>query len=72
MSEYRVDLSRISSLVDVLNTRANIQSDQPSYVFLSDGVEVDRLTFAQLQRKARAVAAHLQEMKAQNERILLL
>lgn len=72
MSEFMVDLSRVSSLVDVLNTRANIQSDQPSYVFLSDGVEVDRLTFSQLQRKARAVAAYLQEMKAQNERVLLL
>lgn len=72
MSECRVDLGHVSSIIDVLNTRAKTQSDQPSYVFLSDGVEVDRLTFAQLQRRARAVAAHLQEMKAQNERVLLL
>jgi acyl-CoA synthetase (AMP-forming)/AMP-acid ligase II/acyl carrier protein len=56
----------------VLNTRAHIQRDQPSYVFLSDGAEVDRLTFAQLRDRARAVAARLQEMKAQNERALLL
>jgi len=72
MSEYGIDLGRVSSIVDVLNTRASIQRDQPSYVFLSEGAEVDRLTFAQLQRRARAVAAHLQEMKAQNERALLL
>jgi acyl-CoA synthetase (AMP-forming)/AMP-acid ligase II/acyl carrier protein len=72
MSECRIDLGRASSIVDVSNTRAHIQPDQPSYVFLSDGAEVDRLTFAQLQRRARAVAAHLQEMKAQNERALLL
>ena len=72
MSEYRVDVRRVSSIIDVLNMRANLQSDQPSYVFLSDGAEVDRLTYAQLQRRARAVAAHLREMKAQNERALLL
>jgi acyl-CoA synthetase (AMP-forming)/AMP-acid ligase II/acyl carrier protein len=72
MSEYRIDLGRVSSIVDVLNTRASVQPDQTSYVFLSDGAEVDRLTFAQLRRRARAVAAHLQEMKAQNERALLL
>ena len=70
--EGRIDLGRVSSIIDVLNIRANIQSDQLSYVFLSDGAEVDRLTFAQLQRRARAVAAYLQEMKAQNERALLL
>lgn len=72
MSEGRIDLVHVSSIIDVLNTRADIQSDQPSYVFLSDGAEVDRLSFAQLQRRARAVAAYLQEMKAQNERVLLL
>jgi len=72
MSESGVDLRRVSSIVDVLDTRANIQSDQPSYVFLSGGADVDRLTFAQLQRKARSVAAHLQDLRAQNERVLLL
>ena len=72
MNECRIDLGRASSIVDVLNTRARIQPDQPSYVFLSGGAEVDRLTFAQLQRRARAVAARLQEMNAQNERALLL
>jgi acyl-CoA synthetase (AMP-forming)/AMP-acid ligase II/acyl carrier protein len=72
MSECRIDLGRIPSIIDVLNVRANIQSDQPCYSFLSNNAEVDRLTFAQLQRRARAVAAYLQEMKAQNERALLL
>jgi len=72
MSESKIDLGRVSSIVDVLNTRASVQTDQPSYVFLSDGAEVNSLTFAQLQRRARAVAAHLQEMKARNERALLL
>jgi acyl-CoA synthetase (AMP-forming)/AMP-acid ligase II len=72
MSETKADLSRVTSFVDILNARATEQSDQPSYVFLSAGEEVDTLTFAQLQRKARAVGAHLQEMNAQNERVLLL
>src|SRR5215470_1770269 len=72
MGEGKIDLGRVSSIIDVLDIRANIQSDQLSYVFLSDGAEVDRLTFAQLRRRARAVAAYLQEMRAQNERALLL
>jgi acyl-CoA synthetase (AMP-forming)/AMP-acid ligase II/acyl carrier protein len=72
MGEGKIDLGRVSSIIDVLDIRADIQSDQLSYVFLSDGAEVDRLTFAQLQRRARAVAAYLQAMKAQNERALLL
>jgi acyl-CoA synthetase (AMP-forming)/AMP-acid ligase II/acyl carrier protein len=72
MSEYRIDLSHVSSFVDILDTRASVQSDQRSYVFLSGGEEVDHLTFAQLRRKARAIAARLQEMGAQNQRVLLL
>jgi acyl-CoA synthetase (AMP-forming)/AMP-acid ligase II/acyl carrier protein len=72
MSEGRVDFGRVSSIVDVLNIRADVQSDKPSYVFLSGAAEVGRLTFAQLQRRARAVAAQLPEMKGQNERVLLL
>jgi hypothetical protein len=55
MGEGKIDLGRVSSIIDVLNARATIQSDQLSYVFLSDGAEADRLTFAQLQRRARAV-----------------
>nr|AQQ74973.1 hypothetical protein [uncultured bacterium] len=72
MSERRIDLTRATSIIDVLNTRANIQSEQPSYVFLSDGAEVGSLTFAQLRRRARAVGASLQEVNARNERVLLL
>jgi acyl-CoA synthetase (AMP-forming)/AMP-acid ligase II/acyl carrier protein len=72
MGGRRVDLSRVSSIVDVLNARADIQSDQLGYVFLSDGAEAGSLTFAQLRRRARAVAAHLQKMGARNERALLL
>jgi len=72
MSECMVNLNRVASIVEVLDARADVQSDHPSYVFLSDGVEVDRLTFAQLRRKARALAARLQEMNARNERVLLL
>jgi len=72
MGEGKIDLCRVSSIIDVLDRRAEIQSDQLSYVFLSEGAEVDRLTFAQLRRRARAVASCLQEMKAQDERALLL
>src|SRR5262245_9563494 len=72
MIDRRIEFSRVSSFVEILNIRARLQSDQLSYVFLSNGAEVDSLTFAQLRRKARALAARLQDMNAQDERVLLL
>jgi acyl-CoA synthetase (AMP-forming)/AMP-acid ligase II/acyl carrier protein len=72
MSGCGVDFSRVSSIIDVLNIRAKLQPDRPGYVFLSDGAEVDSVTYSQLRRRARAVAAHLQAMNTRNERALLL
>lgn len=62
-----------STLVDILRLRALHQGDQLAFIFLEDGEEKEqKITYRQLDRKARAIAAHLQGLNARDERILLL
>ena len=62
-----------SNLVELACSRANEKPGQTAYVFLQDGEnESGRLTFAELDRRARAVAAQLQSMGMTGERALLL
>ena len=62
-----------STLVDILRWRAIHQPDHTAYVFLEDGeVEGARFTYAELDRRARAIAAHLMEAHGTGERALLL
>ena len=59
-----------SDLVSILQNRA-INKD--AFVFLADGrEETARITYAQLDAQARAIAAYLQEKKLYGERVLLL
>lgn len=61
------------SMAEVLLTRAAQTSDAPAYCFLVDGEqEGPRLTFADLDREARAVAAALQDRAGPGDRALLL
>jgi acyl-CoA synthetase (AMP-forming)/AMP-acid ligase II len=63
----------MTTLVDDSRERAQEQGAQTAFVFLEDGERVaERLTFAELDRKARAVAARLQAAGAQGERALLI
>jgi natural product biosynthesis luciferase-like monooxygenase protein len=65
--------SRCSTLVDLLCRRAIEQPDRLAYIFLADGEnEETRLTYGELDRKARLGAALLQSMGATGERVLLL
>ncbi|WP_437534494.1 thioester reductase domain-containing protein [Sorangium sp. So ce726] len=59
--------------IDVLQRWADERPDALAFRFLVDGesAEVTR-TFAQLDREARSIAASLQELGAQGERVLLL
>ncbi len=61
------------TLVDLLRHRARHQAQDLAYRFLVDGEsdELD-LTYAQLDRQARAIAAWLQALNLQGERVLLL
>ena len=63
----------MSNLVDLLRRRALNQPEQTAYKFLFDGEAVGpSLTYAALDRRVRAVAAHLQQLNAAGERVLLL
>jgi non-ribosomal peptide synthetase component F len=65
-----------SSLVEVLRRRAVDQPDRLAYRFLGYGEEKEAeettLTYAELERRARGIAAWLQERGAAGERVLLL
>jgi len=59
-------------LVRLLRQQATARADQPAFVFLLDGQTSDATwTYAQLDRRARAVAARLQEEGLCGERIVL-
>ncbi len=61
------------TLIDILQYRAESQPDQTIYTFLLDGeTEQIKLTYQELDQKAKAIAAYLQSLGAPQERILLL
>jgi len=63
----------VSTLVDLLGYRAQNQSHQTAYTFLQDGeTQADSLTYKELDRQARAIAAKLQGIGVTGSRALLL
>lgn len=66
-------VSAASTLVDVLRQRAAVEPGRTAYTFLTDG-EADEIvvSYGDLDRRARAIAARLQADFAAGERILLL
>jgi acyl-CoA synthetase (AMP-forming)/AMP-acid ligase II len=60
------------TLVEVLQARAALHPEKRCSVFLEDGLEVDVYTYADLDRKARAVAAALLRYSSPGESALLL
>ncbi|HEV7994491.1 MAG TPA: aminotransferase class I/II-fold pyridoxal phosphate-dependent enzyme [Gemmatimonadaceae bacterium] len=63
----------ISTLVELLEHRAVRQPDEVVFRFVSgDGTEDGTLTFAELGRRARAIAASLAEVAAPGDRVVLL
>jgi amino acid adenylation domain-containing protein len=66
-------MNRISNLVDLLQRRVQQRPLQNAYTFLIDGeAEEITLTYEQVDRRARAIAARLQPLQATGERVLLL
>ena len=60
-------------LIRVLRRHADERPRQPAFVPLLDGqADHDSLTYAQLDRRARAIAARLQDMGSAGERVLLV
>jgi acyl-CoA synthetase (AMP-forming)/AMP-acid ligase II/acyl carrier protein len=66
-------LTGFDSLVEVLRERARVRPDRPVYTFLDDGErEGARLSYAELDRRARGIAARLQDRGLRGQRALLL
>ncbi|HEV7515576.1 MAG TPA: AMP-binding protein, partial [Thermoanaerobaculia bacterium] len=62
-----------SNLVDLLRSHAAELSGKRACTFLTDGeVEAEWLSYADLDRRARAIASHLRERGLAGERVLLL
>jgi acyl-CoA synthetase (AMP-forming)/AMP-acid ligase II len=63
----------LASLADLLHYRAAVQPDERAYLVLSDrGEEEAAITFAELERRARALAGAIAARAAPGERALLL
>jgi acyl-CoA synthetase (AMP-forming)/AMP-acid ligase II/acyl carrier protein len=75
MTEYQHPAENnmmFSNLVDVAMYRAAEQDQKTAYTFLSDGANQERnLTYGELDRRARAIAAFLQDAGMSGERALL-
>lgn len=70
MISSKID-TKTTSLLDILRSRAQYQPDNQAYIFLQNGeTETGTLTYGELDRQARAIAAQLQSW--QGERALLL
>lgn len=62
-----------ANFIEVLRWRAIHQANQRAYTFLVDGeTELVHLTYGELDKQARAIAAQLQRLDAIGERALLL
>lgn len=74
MANYDINpKNNFSTLVDMLRWRAVRQPQQRAYTYLVDGeTEGGHLTFGELDRQSRIIAAMLQHRKASGERVLLL
>ena len=71
MRTTQPQISSLSTLLDVLHHRSQIQSDRQAYIFIKGGeTESDCLTYGELEQRAKTIAASLQNYRG--ERVLLL
>jgi acyl-CoA synthetase (AMP-forming)/AMP-acid ligase II len=65
--------TRVSTLVELLRLRSQLEPDQLAYKFLVDGEtdEID-LSYGELDQQARVIGAYLQKQVARGDRVLLL
>ncbi|MGH8640166.1 MAG: AMP-binding protein, partial [Burkholderiales bacterium] len=63
---------RCSDLVELLRSHAARQPGKRAFTFLQDEAELAHLSYRELDRRARAIAAALQDTRAAGERALLL
>src|SRR4051812_36651639 len=64
---------RTSNLVELLRLRATVQPARRAFTFLGDGeTETAALTYGELDRHARSIAAAIQQKTKPGDRVLLL
>ncbi len=62
-----------NTFIELLHKRAREQPDLPAYIFLKDGLTIDRsLSYAELDRRARVIAVFLQQRFHAGDRLLLM
>ena len=67
------NVSQVSTFVDLLLRRVREHPDRVAYTFITDGEKEEvSWTYKELDRRARSIAASLQALDAQGERVLLL
>ncbi|MDJ0576140.1 MAG: AMP-binding protein [Xenococcaceae cyanobacterium MO_234.B1] len=65
--------TKYATIVELLRWRANQQPDKQAYIFMTNGnVEGASLSYGELDRQARAIAAQLQKSQVKGARVLLL
>lgn len=65
-------MNQVSSLIELAKQRASLSPDTIAYQFLTGVGSYDTLTYAELDLRARAVAATLQQYTARGHRAVLL
>ncbi|UFZ04830.1 amino acid adenylation domain-containing protein [Bradyrhizobium ontarionense] len=63
---------RTETLVERLREHAALRADHPALRFIEGDDVVEQLTFAELDRRIRGLAAHLQELAGAGERAVIL
>jgi acyl-CoA synthetase (AMP-forming)/AMP-acid ligase II len=70
---HDIDTAARGTLTEVLSSRAASQADRRAFTFLLDGEREEcHLTYGELSRRAKGVAARLQREAAREDRVLLL
>lgn len=73
MSDRTSSRNRNYTLVDLLRDCTSQNPGHVAYTFLEDGErELERLTYQQLDEKAKAIAAYLQAQLSHGKRVLLV
>jgi acyl-CoA synthetase (AMP-forming)/AMP-acid ligase II len=66
-------LSHEVTLINLIGDRAQNNPDQTAFIFLKDGETAEtRLTYGELDRQARAIAAHLSQWATMGDRVMLV
>ena len=72
-SSSTICTQRLPNLIHLLLRRVQEQGEKTVYTYLKDGESQEtRLTYCELERRALAIAAHLQAHLSPGERVLLL